>query len=419
MNGLNHKVGGLTFTATFASFADVNILSDWRYITVTIFFALLPDIDHTKSLIGKIFRPIAAYLNTNYGHRTITHSLIFYIATISIVAALESLTKSQYSYTLTASLALGSHYIFDMCTKAGIPLLYPFSRRPCVLPGNPKLRLSTNDIKAETGVFLIFCCLFFFNQSLFAEGFWTKYNRVFLDFEHIEREAKRHGDVIEIDFKQDDKLFSAKMVSTSSSQFLIILNGQLKEIPKSEIKLINFKHTGIKAKTDVINVFNISADSLKNMLKNKHLLSATIQSAEEIQYFEGSVIKSGKVIQIKNTTDFHFNIIKAETGQTAYKIRMLMAEIEMSKRQNDLKKKEEQIKIDRIKEIDSIFKSASDYEKGKLIEERKRKDQAHTNLDSIEIVNLKHQIELDELTRVIKNSDEKINANITTYSYQK
>ncbi len=418
MNGLNHKVGGLTFTATFASFADVNILSDWRYITATIFFSLLPDIDHTKSLIGKVFRPIAAYLNTNYGHRTITHSLLFYVATVSIVAALESLTKSQYSYTLTAALALGSHYIFDMCTKAGIPLLYPFSRRPCVLPGNPKLRLSTNDIKAEAGVFLIFCCLFFFNQSLFAEGFWTKYNRVFLDFEHIEREAKRHGDVINVVFSHEGKIYSANMVSTTQTQFLTMLGGQLKEIPKNEIKLLNFKHTGIKAKTEVINVFNVSADSLKNMLKNKHLLSATIQSEEEIQYFEGSVIKSGKVIQVKNTTDFHFNIIKAETGQTAYKIRMLLAEMAMSKRQNDLKRKEREVKLERIKQIDSIFNTSTDYEKGKLIEERKRRAQSINNFDSIAIVNLKHQIELDELNRVITNSDQKINANITTYSYQ-
>ncbi|MVM42250.1 hypothetical protein GO730_38790 [Spirosoma sp. HMF3257] len=94
-------------------------------------------------------------------------------------------------FTLPIALALGSHLIFDMCTKQGIPLLYPFSRRPFVLPANPKLRLSANDFRSEAIVFLVFCCLNVFSYPLMAQGFWARYNRGFSTFEHLSREIKR------------------------------------------------------------------------------------------------------------------------------------------------------------------------------------------------------------------------------------
>lgn len=33
---------------------------------------------------------------------------------------------------------MGNHLIFDMCTRQGIPIFYPFPHRPVVLPANPK-----------------------------------------------------------------------------------------------------------------------------------------------------------------------------------------------------------------------------------------------------------------------------------------
>jgi hypothetical protein len=62
------------FTGLFCSFFSINIFANPVFISVTILGSLLPDIDHTKSWIGKSVYPIAKWLSRNYGH-TITHSI--------------------------------------------------------------------------------------------------------------------------------------------------------------------------------------------------------------------------------------------------------------------------------------------------------------------------------------------------------
>ena len=91
MSGPNHIAGGLVFTGIFASFLDINIFSQIDYIIWTIFCCLLPDIDHRKSLIGKTFYPIAKFLDKRFGHRTITHSLMFLVLCFLLVAFIESI----------------------------------------------------------------------------------------------------------------------------------------------------------------------------------------------------------------------------------------------------------------------------------------------------------------------------------------
>ena len=75
MTAPNHIVGGITITGIAGGFLGINILESPYYLVAIVFAAQLPDIDHTKSLIGLTFYPIAKYLNRSYGHRTITHSL--------------------------------------------------------------------------------------------------------------------------------------------------------------------------------------------------------------------------------------------------------------------------------------------------------------------------------------------------------
>ena len=139
----NHIVGGLTFTGIFAALTDVNILEKPSYIIVVIIASMLPDIDHTKSLIGKIFFPISKYLNRNYGHRTLTHTLLFLILGTVITGILERNFTGDTTYSKLFFFGYLSHLIFDMMTVQGVPLFYPFSRNPCVLPGNPDIRLAS------------------------------------------------------------------------------------------------------------------------------------------------------------------------------------------------------------------------------------------------------------------------------------
>jgi inner membrane protein len=76
MTAPNHITGGLYLQVYFVVFL-INIFASPVFISVTILGSLLPDIDHTKSWIGKSVYPIAKWISRNYGHRTITHSIFF------------------------------------------------------------------------------------------------------------------------------------------------------------------------------------------------------------------------------------------------------------------------------------------------------------------------------------------------------
>lgn len=151
MSGANHVTGGLVFTGVFCSFWDVNIFSSPWFIVCTLAFSALPDIDHTKSTLGKVFSftQLPQYIDRNFGHRTITHSLLAYSLLGVFIYILESILSENHIITLIYSFAYLSHLIFDMMTLSGVPLFFPFKKNPCVVPGNPDFRLRVSDLKSE------------------------------------------------------------------------------------------------------------------------------------------------------------------------------------------------------------------------------------------------------------------------------
>ena len=50
--------------------------TDTLTLGLSIIGSQLPDLDSSKSIIGQIFFPISRYLENNFPHRSITHSLI-------------------------------------------------------------------------------------------------------------------------------------------------------------------------------------------------------------------------------------------------------------------------------------------------------------------------------------------------------
>ncbi len=50
--------------------------TDFLTLGLSIIGSQLPDVDSSKSIIGQIFYPISRYLENNFPHRSITHSLL-------------------------------------------------------------------------------------------------------------------------------------------------------------------------------------------------------------------------------------------------------------------------------------------------------------------------------------------------------
>jgi len=90
--------------------------------------SLLPDIDHPKSTIGRIFLPISIYLNKKVGHRTLTHSLLLWIP-LNLIGL--------YFYKPLFYITMGaiSHLILDCWNVSGVMLFNPFSEKLFVLAG--------------------------------------------------------------------------------------------------------------------------------------------------------------------------------------------------------------------------------------------------------------------------------------------
>lgn len=102
----------------------------------------LPDIDTTESAMGKLFYPIARWIEDRFPHRTVTHSFLFSvgIAIASIPLYLWVNPKVAYALPLGHLLAIMS----DTFTKQGVQLFWP-SPVWCITGSNPNARLSTGS----------------------------------------------------------------------------------------------------------------------------------------------------------------------------------------------------------------------------------------------------------------------------------
>lgn len=311
MSGANHIVGGTVFTGIFASFWNVNVFEKPQYLFFTAFFAILPDVDHLKSPVGKLFYPIAKWLNLKYGHRTITHSLICYFSLFAIVAAVESFANAQapmpnasMTITLIFGFAYFSHLLFDMLTKQGVPLFWPFMRNPCVIPGNPDLRLKSSHLQTEAVVFVVFILLGLTCQNLFAQGFWTSYNKLFTDLKHLHQESRMSETLLQVDYKfvrEGKEISGSGLLIESKENEAILLSDKKFEKITGENKILNLTPTRStsKLKTSDLLFFNINQDSLRSLLKDKNLLQLKLQSTSAFSFVKDNKPQSSKATEFE------------------------------------------------------------------------------------------------------------------------
>jgi len=96
--------------------------------------ALLPDIDHPKSWLGRRLPFISVPLAAVFGHRGITHSLLAVVGVAwALYYALEQWNLGA-GWGLAAAgvgVAVGylSHLLGDFATHGGVPWLWPYKKR--------------------------------------------------------------------------------------------------------------------------------------------------------------------------------------------------------------------------------------------------------------------------------------------------
>ncbi|MEI4949724.1 metal-dependent hydrolase [Aeromonas caviae] len=131
----------------------------WHIVPMALASALLPDLDHPRSLLGRQLPWISGPLSRLFGHRGFTHRLLAVGMGVWGLAQVEA--PWLLSGAVKDALIVGylSHLLGDWLTPMGIPLLWPWRRR-FRLPGLP--------LKSGGGYERAFCLL-----TLALAGYWV------------------------------------------------------------------------------------------------------------------------------------------------------------------------------------------------------------------------------------------------------
>ncbi len=134
-----------------------------------------PDIDTSKSTIGRFFLPISRFIEQRLPHRSITHSFlatgIFTLATYPITFV----AKPLYWQALVLGYFFG--WFADVFTKSGVAAFYP-SKARLVIPGNPRLRLATGSNAEWFVLFILITFAILSIQINSAGGIVRSFNQV-------------------------------------------------------------------------------------------------------------------------------------------------------------------------------------------------------------------------------------------------
>ena len=122
MTGKTHIIGGMTASLAFVQVTNYDPV---LLVGAGVIGAVLPDVCHGGSKIGRALPLVSKVINVLFGHRSFTHSFLFLL----IIGALMNSFVSNESVTAGILVGMVSHLVLDMATKNGIKLLFPFKVR--------------------------------------------------------------------------------------------------------------------------------------------------------------------------------------------------------------------------------------------------------------------------------------------------
>jgi inner membrane protein len=101
---------------------------DPRVLALTTIGALLPDIDHPASWVGRRLRVVSRPLAAMFGHRGVTHSVV------AVLVCLFFLRWQGFSRAVIDPLVIGylSHLGADLLTTSGLRLAWPSRTRQAI-----------------------------------------------------------------------------------------------------------------------------------------------------------------------------------------------------------------------------------------------------------------------------------------------
>jgi inner membrane protein len=126
----------ISFSLFTLAFASVGQGMEFNYENAIIcaLGSLSPDIDNSKSWLGRIFPFISKPVENKFSHRTLTHSLLAIVFIWSIAVIVKFLFDTGNFNPLAFAIGYTSHILIDCASVQGVKILYPFSMRNAVFP---------------------------------------------------------------------------------------------------------------------------------------------------------------------------------------------------------------------------------------------------------------------------------------------
>jgi inner membrane protein len=121
------------FTLAFASIGQGMEFNSENAIICAL-GSLSPDIDNSKSWLGRLFPFISKPIENKFSHRTLTHSLLAIVFVFLIAVIVKILFDTGNFNPLAFAIGYTSHILIDCASVQGVKILYPFSMRNAVFP---------------------------------------------------------------------------------------------------------------------------------------------------------------------------------------------------------------------------------------------------------------------------------------------
>jgi len=304
-----HSAFGIFLTLTILAVFGIQWSLHWTIIVCAILGSILPDIDHPKSVIGRLLRFISVPIESRFEHRTITHSIIGW-AVASTAFALIILVLVIINHFLVgiwdfgfgisslaprwlAAFSIGyiSHLILDMFNRRGSQMFWPDKGRD-VIPKNPKLRPESGS-KVEIIIFGVLMLMIILALPLSKYGlksslrwllatpgsaieeFKNYNNHAYLEFEGVftqtQSPVKGEGEILGVDNQRLIILYN-KNVYTIGEEF------------SSDIiaENVRVKRTAIPIVTRRIVFQNKTHDQLLQKLRPNVLISGIVHLPTDV-----------------------------------------------------------------------------------------------------------------------------------------
>lgn len=129
MQGRTHILAGVAVGLVMAS--GLEIAPALGVVAAAALGALLPDIDHPKSIIGRRAGLVGGVVRLGVAHRGALHSGL---AAALVFLGASALPADLRVFGVAFAGGYASHLVLDMMTGAGVPLFWPHKQRISLLP---------------------------------------------------------------------------------------------------------------------------------------------------------------------------------------------------------------------------------------------------------------------------------------------